>query len=339
MSLATSFKFLVKSFSNFHSQGDKPNILLVATPRGGSTWVMEIIASQPGMKYYDEPFSVRRENVQKVGLFHDWEDFQPEKKQDDTIIRYINELQSNKHRFMNPPPFRKNHRVFTNRIIFKIHELEHLVNKIEQECNLKVLYLLRHPIPNSLSRRVTPRLNLFMNSDTYCNQYLTQTQMKDIKHIFETGDDLDRKILDWCFENLVPLRFSDRSQWLTISYEELLLNSRKMCELMAKELLLDDLPALFASVDEPAANITMSKKETLTILKDPDEEKRKKNMVTKWRKSVSVEKERQTMQILSLFDLDTYTADRYIANTPFLHFNDTDSIMDNADTEENNSKG
>ena len=77
-SLINKTKDWIKTISNIHIQGDKKNIFLFATPRGGSTWVMEILASQPGMKYYDEPFSIRRPNVQKVSRFTKWEDLMPE---------------------------------------------------------------------------------------------------------------------------------------------------------------------------------------------------------------------------------------------------------------------
>ena len=327
MSVIASLKDLIKSASNIHSQGDKPNILLVATPRGGSTWVMEIISSQPGMKFYDEPFSIRRDNVRKTGLFKNWNDFQPEQAQDDKIIQYLNDLQTNKYKVMNPPPFRKNHRFLTNRIVFKIHELEHLVTTIEHECGMKVLYLLRHPIPNSLSRAVTPRLDLFMKSDVYKEQYLDKDQLDGITAIHQKGDGLELKVLDWCFENLVPLRFLDRSNWLTITYEELLLNSRNMCSLLSHKLQLDDLPALLKSVNEPAANITMSGQETLDILQNPAEDKRKLQMVKKWEGKITPEKEEEVMNILKLFGLDVYTTDRYIAAKPYLHFDDTESKM------------
>jgi hypothetical protein len=59
--LTRRLQLLVKALTNVHRQGPLPNVFLFATPRSGSTWLMEIIASQPGFKYYDEPLNPRRE--------------------------------------------------------------------------------------------------------------------------------------------------------------------------------------------------------------------------------------------------------------------------------------
>ena len=146
------FKDIIRTYSNIHTQGTKKNILLNATPRGGSTWVMEIIASQPGMKFYDEPFNIRREIIKKTQLFAGWEDLQPEGCDPGKIISYLKALENNQYGYLNAAPFQKNHRWITNRIVFKVHELEHLITEIADQCNMQVLYLLRHPIPTSLSK-------------------------------------------------------------------------------------------------------------------------------------------------------------------------------------------
>ena len=184
--------------------------MLFATPRSGSTWVMELLASQPGFKFYDEPFNPRRENVQKTGLFQGWGDFLPESGNDDLFISFLHDLTRNRRKVMNPPPFRRNHRLFTNRIVFKIHALEHMINRVKEELNGKILLLVRHPISTTQSRNVLPRLNYFINS-TYYNDLLTDKQKTEIKKIDRSGNDYERGVLSWCYRNLVPLKHADRS--------------------------------------------------------------------------------------------------------------------------------
>ncbi len=41
-----------------HEQGSEPNILLFATRRGGSTFLMELIAANRGVRSIDQPFEV-----------------------------------------------------------------------------------------------------------------------------------------------------------------------------------------------------------------------------------------------------------------------------------------
>jgi len=220
--VSTSIKYALKSLGNIHSQGPEKNIFLFATARGGSTWVMEIIASQPGMKYSDEPFNIRRDDVGRTGLFPDWESVMPDTGDPERIVGYLNALAHGRYRYMNPRPFRRNHRLLTDRIVFKIHELEHLVGFIAERWHGSILYLLRHPIPTTLSRRVFPRLDLFLRSDYYAGLLGDGAGLEEIRALGARGTHLQRGTVSWCYENLIPLRFCDFDA-LVVTYEELVL--------------------------------------------------------------------------------------------------------------------
>jgi hypothetical protein len=317
------FKALVRTLGNIHLQGDKPNILLLATPRGGSTWMMEIIASQAGMKYFDEPFNIRRRDVIAAGRVVSWADLMPEADNKDRLIQYLKDLSANRIGGMNPPPFRKHHRFFTNRVVFKIHELEHMASTLEQELGAQVLYLLRHPIATAMSRNVLPRLELFMNSPYYREAYLDEAGLKAISRVYDHGTNIERGVLAWCFENVDALRCEDVKDWVFITYEELLLNSVKACRYLADRLALDDVGAMLRSVGEPSVNINLSGEDTHRILKEADERDKKRKLVTKWKSKVDDEGERAAMDLLPLFGLDAYSAGRFIANRRFLLFEDT----------------
>lgn len=315
-------KYSLKSISNIHRQGDKKNIFLFATPRGGSTWVMEIIASQPGFKYYDEPFNIRRENVKKTNLFNSWDTLMPEYSGNDAVISYLKMLETNKLRFMNPPPFRKNHKFITNRIVFKIHELEHMINEIKNKCNGYILYLLRHPVANTISRSVFPRLSYFVDSSYYQN-LLSSEQQKEIKNIFNRGTTFQKGILSWCYENILQLKHLDTRDWTIISYEEILLNPVRSCEMLKEKLFLDNTDLMLKSIDEPAVNISMSNKDTIKIMKSTNHSERRKDLVEKWKLKVSEKDEMMAFDILALFEIDTYVYDRFVATSRYLNFSDT----------------
>lgn len=319
---------LPRSFGNMHFRKDRKDIFLFATARGGSTWMMEILASQPGFKYYDEPFNIRRPNVQYAGLIQEWREIMPDAGRDNDLIRFLQELQQNRHRFMNPPPFRRHHRFLTNRIVFKIHGLEHLINEIKNRCNGSIVYLLRHPIPTTLSRHVLPRLDHFMASCHYRNNYLNETQAREIRKIHCGGTDFQRGILSWCFENLIQLRFTDTRDWLLVTYEELLLNSGKTCRTLADRLGLPSVDTMIAAVETPAANIKMSKQDTLRILQGGDEQNRKRALVAKWKDRISDADERSCFEILELFGLDAYRYNQFVAHERYLHHADTVKIAE-----------
>jgi hypothetical protein len=314
---------VLRSFGNIHLRKDHKDIFLFATARGGSTWLMEILASQPGLKYYDEPFNIRRSNVQYAGVIHEWRDVMPDAGRGDELVQFLRDLQRNRYRFMNPPPFRRHHRLLTDRIVFKIHGLEHLINDIKQQCNGSVVYLLRHPIPTTLSRHVLPRLDHFVASCHYQKNYLDENQIREIRRIHCNGNAFQRGILSWCFENLVQLRFADTRDWLVVTYEELLLNSEKACKTIAERLSLPRVDTMLRAINTPAANIKMSKQDTLNILRDSDEQKRKYAMVTKWRDKISAEDEHRCFEILDLFGLDAYRHNRIVAHDRYLLHADT----------------
>jgi len=315
-------KYALKAVSNFHKQGDKPNIFLFATARGGSTWVMEILASQPGMKYYDEPFNVRRDNVARTGLFTKWEDLVPDTDNPALIISYLNGLVSGEYPYMNPPPFRPHHRVLTDRVVFKIHEMEHLIGRIAKDCRGQVLYLLRHPVPTTHSRTVFPRLQLFLSSRYYDDIIKNEKRLREIKRLGAEGSKLQQGVVSWCYENLIPLQRPE-SSGLIVSYEELVLNPERSCDLLLREFDLDDRESMLKAFNTPAANIKMSSAERLAELAKSDRHDRAISLVTKWQAKLSAEERAHVQEILDLFELDVYSADRPLAASRFLHFGDT----------------
>jgi Sulfotransferase family len=320
-------RFALSALSNVHRQGPEQNILLFATPRGGSTWVMEILASQPGVKYFDEPFNIRRANVAHTKLFSGWEDLMPETNSTDALVGYINDLAANRYPHMNPPPFRPLHRFRTNRIVFKIHELEHLVGTLATRCNAQVVYLLRHPVPTTLSRVVFPRLEMFLGSPYYRGIIGDERTLREIERIVANGSHLERGIVSWCYENLVPLRHRD-FDGLFVTYEELVVNPVRSCDLLLERLRFRHREAMLAAFDQPAANIEMSKTVTRSTFADPDGRKRRTYLVTKWLQRVTSAECAAVSSILQLFGIETYTADDPMPQQ-HLHFGDTRQMLDN----------
>lgn len=325
MRVIEELKYLLRALGNRHRQGERPNVLLFATPRGGSTWLMELIASQPRMKFFDEPFNIRRADVARAGRFTHWSELMPEQVDAGKVFAYLDDLAWNRLPYMNPRPFRKQHRLFTDRIVFKIHELEFMAEDIRRHLQAQIVYLLRHPIPTTLSRYVYPRLDYFMDSPYYRERYLTEAAWDEARRLHRQGSDLDKGVLSWCFENVDALRGGDLPNWTVISYEELLLNPVRCCGYLAERLQLEDMDALLDSIDESSSNIGMSDRDTRTILHEGDKQARKKKMVTKWRGKVGEAEERQAMAILELFGLNVYIAGRSIATRPYLLFEDTQS--------------
>lgn len=327
MNPRTWLKNKVKALANVHRPGPLPDIFLFATPRGGSTWVMEIIASQPGFKFYDEPLSPRRENVALSGIVPDWEALMPDSCDAARIIGFLRELQAGRHGYMNPPPFRRQHRFFTNRIVFKIHEIEHLMSDVEKQCAAQIVYLLRHPIATSISRKLVPRLELFLKCQQHAALLDDPAGHVAIAGLAASGTFFQRAVISWCFENLVALRRPGPG-WLYVTYEELVLNPERACDLLMQQLRLPDRTAMLTAFERPAANIQLSHQQTMAALRSADARQRRHRLVTKWMDEVSDEQRAQAAEVLDLFKIDAYDPYAVLAADRLLHFDDTAMILD-----------
>ena len=65
-------KGFVKPLLTFHYPNDLKNIFLFGTPRGGSTWIMELLQTQPGYKIENEPFDLRNKLVRDYTGITEW---------------------------------------------------------------------------------------------------------------------------------------------------------------------------------------------------------------------------------------------------------------------------
>ncbi len=294
--------------------------------------MMEILASQPGFKFYDEPLSPRRENVAISGVVPSWEALMPDTGDPARIIGFLRELQHGKHGYMNPPPFRRNHRCFTNRIVFKIHEIEHLMADVERQCGAQIVYLLRHPIATSVSREVLPRLDLFLKCGYHAELLDNPGALGRIRAIAGAGTHFQRAVVSWCYENLVALR-QPGATWLYLTYEELVLNPERSSELLMQQLRLTNRTAMLHAFDRPAANIQLSHEQTLAALRTADARRRRHRLVTKWMDRVTKEQRHQTVEVLDLFRIDAYRADSPLSDGRFILFDDTVSILERERTE------
>lgn len=326
MRIGDRVKNAVKAWSNVHRQGAAPNIVLFATARGGSTWVMEILASQPGMKFYDEPFNIRRDNVMQTGLFPNWESLMPDTGDADAAVAYLNGLVSGAYGFMNPPPFRPHHRLFTNRVVFKIHAMEHLIGRFERECRAQIVHLLRHPIPTTLSRTALPRLELFLSSRFHDEFLGAGPHLTEIKRLGRDGTHLQKGVVAWCYQNVMPLR-QPGADWLTVTYEELVLNPARSCDLFIDRLQFTERQAMLEAFGKAAVNIGMSSADTLAAMAKADERARANGLVNRWYAKTSAADRASVTAIMELFGLDVYRGDEILANPRYLHFDDTASFL------------
>ena len=291
----------IRLMSNIHRPDGSPNVFLLSTPRSGSTWLMELIWSQPYFKSCNEPLNLRIPLVQEHLGITEWQDLY-----NDSASRlledYFQAFCDGRLRFKNTSPRHEFYRPITHRAVFKIiHGGEDRMHWFRDRFNGRIVYLIRHPIAVSLSREVYPRLHAFLSSDY--RRHFTSDQLEYAHRILDTGSKLEQGVLSWCLQNAVSLRQAT-ADWAIVSYEQMVLDPRPVVAYLADRLELPKPERMMDRLAVPSAVKAKSDKETQSVLESGTGTR--SWLVEKWRKQVDESQERRAMEILERFQLDVY---------------------------------
>jgi hypothetical protein len=299
-------KNVIKTMTNLHRPESRQNIFLFSTPRSGSTWLMELIWSQPGFKACNEPLDLRNPMVRRYLRINNWLELYSQDASP-VLHLYFQALCKGHLHAMDPVPFRGFYRPVTNRIIFKIiNGGEDRINWFRDSFNGQIVYLIRHPIAVSLSREYFPRIQAQLKSDY--RQHFTTEQINIAQRILENGSKLEQGVLAWCLENTVPLRMAT-DDWLIIAYEELVFDPQPVIAQMAERLALPEPEHMLSRLAIPSAVKAKSNPQTQQALKQGTN---RRWLAEKWRSHVSEREECRAMEILANFQLDIYQQGNFL---------------------------
>ena len=297
-------KRAVKAMSNVHRPDGRPNVFLFSTPRSGSTWLMELIWSQPGFKYCNQPLSLFNPLVREHLGIDRWEAlYEPSSVA--TFERYFRDICDGRIRFSNPNPLRGHYRPVTHRIVFKeIHGCADRINWFRDTFDSRVAYLLRHPIAVAISSERFPLLDAFL--ETGYREHFSDDQLAFAARIASSGTPLERGVLSWCLQNSVPLRQATED-WAVVTYEQLVVDPEPVIYELATKLGLPEPDRMRDALAVPSVNVKIkSNEETQHLLYETSAERRP-DLVDKWRRKVDTDQEARAMDIVGAFELDVYT--------------------------------
>lgn len=306
----------LRKLANIHCLSkDSRNILLLTTPRSGSTWLMEILLSQKKIKPCNEPFDIRNYYNSNMLCINNWEDLYRINKSDDICLNHLNGFLSGRfhYGYKNLIPFEKGYNFFTNKIIFKIlHACEDKIRILEKNTNAKVILLFRHPIAVSLSRKELPRLKTFIKGDY--NRFFNSNQLDYAKKILENGSFLEKAVLDWCLQNYLLLNDISKD-WIILTYEQLVIEPDIIISKLKEEFKDLNIKDIMSNIKN--ASRTTHKSDNETKKKFQEKSYDKKWLTQKWLKKVSIKEKNNVSTILNMFDIDIYKADSPIANQKY----------------------
>jgi len=296
-------KNFCKTVSNIHIPDGKPNVFLFATPRGGSTWFMELVSCQPGFRYCAEPLDVRVPEVRKYSTIQTWEElYRPETTQ--RFERYFDGLLRGKINFRNPNPLQSHYRLLTRRVVFKIiHGGVDRINWFRDRFKGRIMLVLRHPVAVSISREEYPFLPYFPDSE-YRRQF-SNAQVQIANEVIEKGSKLEKGVLAWCLHNSVPLRDAGED-WAIVTYEQAILEPLSLIDYICDKLELPDAQRIIRQLKVPSRVMQKSDSETRHLLAQRQTSDMRQELVSKWMHKTEDQDVRNAMELLDVFGIDAY---------------------------------
>lgn len=294
--------------SNIHIPGPRPDIYIFSTPRSGSTFLMELLGAQPGMRVFDEPLNLHKRIICKELGVRTWEQATVMADRKRVYGRYFRRLAGNGVPAMSLPFYWPDSRFITRRNTFKIlHGGEDMIPWFQDTFGGRIVLLLRHPIPTILSHRRYPRLAYFLRQP----EMRARFEPEQVAFAEETiaGDDrYAQGIVNWCLQNALALGPDRRDDWTVVSYEDLTIHPRTSVDWLTERLDLEpvDDGELDRLVSKPSGSTVQSDSATKEFFAQLDSGQDRTYLIDKWRERVSPEQERLTFEILERMGIDYY---------------------------------
>lgn len=325
LSVKETIKSIGKSFLGrlcIYKIAQRP-IFIFSTRRGGSTLLMNMIYSQPGVDYINQPLDLWQYHPHFDRLPHPrLSKFITLEKIEEQLLRnFFNDLLSGQIRLRNQwnvcdPCFN----FYVDRLTIKICNAHDLIEWFAENFEIDIIYLIRHPIPVSLSiikREWRNAAFAYLENTRFREDHLDSAIQRFARDLLAHGTTLQKYVLEWCLENLYPMKVFRQQGWLTLAYEEVILRPGKVSELICS---LFDLPDL-----EPMRNTILSpSRTTLPDSKHLIQAKGPSHLVKRWLKQVDLKDIGNIDKVLEAFGVEIYKASSPYPASELCHFGSLD---------------
>lgn len=315
---------LIRKYSTFHFEGGNRNIIIFSTPRSGSTWLAELLATNKKIKLVREPLNIRKPAVMADLGISDWKHLEARENQQ-RIINYLKGFltgSSSHLEHKREKPFSKTWHPITNRGLFKIlHGGERIALDLMKGLDADALFLVRHPIPVAISRRSLPRLKTFIECEAFAD--LSSEQVNEARRVYLSGDPFETAVLDWCFQNKALFELFKAGKILMITYEELTVRPEKVLKLITERYHLRYDQDMQSRISKPSGSSGQSHQESKLLLDqvqfgDTD----RLDLIRKWSGKITSQQENRAMEILVTFGIDLYETGNFMPKTKYLLYTD-----------------
>ncbi|MFM1874725.1 MAG: hypothetical protein RL266_462 [Bacteroidota bacterium] len=311
----------IRKYSTIHVAGSKKNLIVISTPRSGSTWLVEILGASKRVKLVREPLNLRKPAVVKDLGVDNWTDLYQDSNKE-RVIGYLKGFIDGSPRSIDhkrDKPLSSTWHPITDRAVFKVlHGAEAWAEPTQTALNADLIFLIRHPIAVSLSRNFLPRLEAFVDSDFALN--FSTEQINEAREIIRSGTFLQKATVDWCFQNAPLLRAKNAGK-LIVTYEELTLHTEEMLLLISKKFNLPLSNRMLQQINRPSGSSGKSTAESQALLNRLGQDTEKRQLIEKWQGKVTDEEQIEVFRILAVFDIDIYRYGSFMPSKEYLILN------------------
>jgi len=281
---------------------------------------MELLSSEPGCKFINEPLNREILNGTNVLPIRTRWNYLSLTSYEEQIMKDYFQNDDRISCFGPISPFSNTFDFITNRRVIKVIRANALIEWFINNFDYHIIYLIRHPIAQALScisRGHRCEINEYMRNRDYIRRYLSNGMVDRLKEICRSGSAIEMFVAEWCLENVPPLTLWDkRKDFLVLTYEELVLKPRQIISVLCRKLNLKFPSEIMTRINQPSRSTDSSTKATVESIKNA----RAQFLISKWEKEVNTKQKDCLFEILNIFEIDTYSPTCLTANDSLMHF-------------------
>lgn len=319
---------------NLRKSSPKGDIMVFTVARSGLTYLSEIFNNVDRCRCITEPFSPAQIPTIKKYLKPRRRYLSLSERELSGLVKYVdNILKFSEYNHISLRSLlslqSQKSKIKSNVSVIIFSKICNLSIDVTNYFNSKVIYFVRHPIPNSLSKLRNEwynikygkkggwyeYINVFLKDDLFCDNYLSPQMVKKGWEIIDYGSELEKYVLQWCLDNMVPFKNFANYSWLLISYEDLvqapqktIRNISNYCGFSIKER-----EAMLSRIGVPSKSIQYSEENKINLIRNNDTE----SLISGWRQKVSRNEIKNCFNILDEFGSDLYVRNSDMPNLKY----------------------
>jgi len=273
-------------------------IFLAGTGRSGTTWISKVINHRNEYRYMFEPFHPYKVNICNHFRYRQY--LRPENKEprylrtaEKILSGQINNYWIDSH----------NNKLFAKKRLIKDIRANLMLKWIHVNFpDMPIILLLRHPCAVANSK-------LKLNWNTHLEEFLAQDELIEDhlapfkKEIEKARDDFEKHVFLWCIENYLPIKQFSVGKIHLAFYENYCADPREEIRRLFLFLNKNIDESVFAKLCIPSE---LTRKDSAIITGD--------SLIDGWRKYITNEQIRRTIDILNIFGLDKIYSEESIPN-------------------------